>query len=225
MKNKLLTVFLGLGLMSQSVLAVTVLGENFAAYANTVVKNGSFATEVGGAGSWSYTDADVNAAITDTNVDTTIIGTTLGGGDYVDLSFSGSVVNGTGNDLKLFFTGNNGHFFDLSIFSGTTSFGTTSYSMPNAAQDNTGTGYTGFNSTMIPSDGIFALAVDLTDFGVLDAGSVDMIRVMIGDGYTTNSAALSFVGAYNVAVVPVPAAVWLFGSGLLGLVGVVRRRK
>jgi hypothetical protein len=28
----------------------------------------------------------------------------------------------------------------------------------------------------------------------------------------------------EVAVVPVPAAVWLFGSGLLGLVGVARRK-
>jgi hypothetical protein len=29
----------------------------------------------------------------------------------------------------------------------------------------------------------------------------------------------------NMAVVPVPAAVWLFGSGLLGLVGIARRKK
>ena len=29
----------------------------------------------------------------------------------------------------------------------------------------------------------------------------------------------------NVSAVPVPAAVWLFGSGLLGLVGVARRKK
>ncbi len=32
-------------------------------------------------------------------------------------------------------------------------------------------------------------------------------------------------GCGGVPEVPVPAAVWLFGSGLLGLVGVARRRK
>ena len=32
-------------------------------------------------------------------------------------------------------------------------------------------------------------------------------------------------GDVGAAVVPIPAAVWLFGSGLLGLVGVARRKK
>ena len=30
---------------------------------------------------------------------------------------------------------------------------------------------------------------------------------------------------FNTTVVPIPAAAWLFGSGLLGLVGVARRRR
>jgi hypothetical protein len=33
------------------------------------------------------------------------------------------------------------------------------------------------------------------------------------------------VHAGNVSPVPVPAAVWLFGSGLLGLIGIARRKK
>ena len=37
------------------------------------------------------------------------------------------------------------------------------------------------------------------------------------------SGTVSYVG--QVSAVPIPAAVWLFGSGLLGLVGIARRRK
>jgi hypothetical protein len=36
---------------------------------------------------------------------------------------------------------------------------------------------------------------------------------------------LSSTGNLAVSAVPLPAAVWLFGSGLLGLVGIGRRRK
>jgi len=31
--------------------------------------------------------------------------------------------------------------------------------------------------------------------------------------------------AFGVSNVPIPSAVWLFGSGLLGLLGVTRRKK
>lgn len=40
------------------------------------------------------------------------------------------------------------------------------------------------------------------------------------NGTTTNT---SFSG--SITAVPIPAAVWLFGSGLLGLVGIARRKK
>ena len=45
-----------------------------------------------------------------------------------------------------------------------------------------------------------------------------------GSGGTINcKATTSHISVYGV--VPVPAAVWLFGSGLLGLVGIARRKK
>jgi hypothetical protein len=43
------------------------------------------------------------------------------------------------------------------------------------------------------------------------------------DARVFDGKALSTINAY--AVVPVPAAVWLFGSGLLGLVGIAKRKK
>jgi hypothetical protein len=36
---------------------------------------------------------------------------------------------------------------------------------------------------------------------------------------------LKFVGVSTVNPVPIPASVWLFGSGLLGLIGIARRKK
>jgi len=49
----------------------------------------------------------------------------------------------------------------------------------------------------------FSLAFDVTGTGVATAVSTDIV---------------------NTTVVPVPAAAWLFGSGLIGLVGVARRQ-
>ena len=58
-----------------------------------------------------------------------------------------------------------------------------------------------FNDYVITSDGFIEPAVDFDAFG-------NAVRDKI-----------------LTEVVPVPAAVWLFGSGLLGLIGIARRKK
>ena len=56
--------------------------------------------------------------------------------------------------------------------------------------------------------------------------TIDGAFHVAGAGFTTVAYYLHLEGGISdAAVIPVPAAVWLFGSGLLGLVGVARRRK
>lgn len=50
------------------------------------------------------------------------------------------------------------------------------------------------------------------------------IRGGYGDAFSTLSMSFSDPAGINTAV-PVPAAIWLFGSGLVGLLGINRRRK
>ena len=73
--------------------------------------------------------------------------------------------------------------------------------------------------------------VSLNDFGSLFAAQVagfewckidDKRRNWCGGKDCTTSA--YFAGSMQVSQVPIPAAVWLFGSGLLGLIGVARRK-
>ena len=42
---------------------------------------------------------------------------------------------------------------------------------------------------------------------------------VLGDAF------INYVWTSDVAAVPIPAAAWLFGSGLLGLIGIARRKK
>lgn len=139
----------------------------------------------------------------------------------------GDVVNGAGTDLALFFlsdqTGNsadviiNGITQSL-IFSNVYDSGGIQQVVDGVVSNGTT-----FNNVLLQ-----VAEVNLDDFGIgaggmLGSGGFD---VALHQG-TGNSVAVSLalVGATNVTVVPVPAAVWLFGSGLVGLAGIARRKR
>lgn len=69
-----------------------------------------------------------------------------------------------------------------------------------------------------------ASLLTLAGAGVISGNGFDATIVnwtFSGDDAYTNSMTITSTG---IAAVPVPAAVWLFGSGLLGLVGIARRK-
>ncbi|HSH28376.1 MAG TPA: VPLPA-CTERM sorting domain-containing protein [Thiohalobacter sp.] len=137
----------------------------------------------------------------------------------VDISFGGGLFDTGEVDLTLLFVGGRGHAGTVTLLGGSSAGSAAGFNIAD------GENYTGHNSEMDPSlectsengcFGIYAATIDLSGF----AGTFSGIRLDIGG----SSAVPSLVGTTAPAAVPVPAAVWLFGSGLLGLVGVARRR-
>jgi maltoporin len=144
---------------------------------------------------------------------------------YLDLSFDNDIFDGVGVDLSIFVVGANSQSIDITLFD--TVAGTSSSMLTYNSST-----YTGYNVDVDgqppvdgvpdPDFGIYVMDIDLADFSYLGTNPVDVIRLGIDYG----SATPSLIGGYNtVAVVPVPAAVWLFGSGLVGLAGIARRKR
>lgn len=65
---------------------------------------------------------------------------------------------------------------------------------------------------------LFFIKTDATQYNDSGLGFIG------GFGFTGGGSTAT-ISSYQPAVVPVPAAVWLFGSGLLGLIGVAQRRR
>jgi len=82
----------------------------------------------------------------------------------------------------------------------------------------------GFNTTNIACSGAIESLVDCATDGVFYLNLLEAIGPDTGASKidTSGLALTSFTGQ---AVIPVPATVWLFSSGLLGLVAVSRRRR
>jgi len=73
------------------------------------------------------------------------------------------------------------------------------------------------------ADTVFTITCDQSSCSDSSNYTADGLFHVAGAGFTTVAYTLHLEG--HISNVPVPAAVWLFGSGLLGLVGVARRKK
>ncbi|MCO6411886.1 MAG: VPLPA-CTERM sorting domain-containing protein [Thiogranum sp.] len=210
---------LGLVLLSQQSLAVTTVagidfldiadtrGATTGTYTSNYVPGGSTAADSvvdGNGASWAFA-SDSPATM--------------------DLSFSSAgLFNISDVDLSILFVGDGGHAGVVTLLGGSLDGEFLNFGLAN------GEGYTGYNSvTANPPTvnagaptiyGIFATTLDLSDaFG---NGTFSGLNLDISN----SSAVPSLIGTTaSAAVVPVPAAVWLFGSGLIGLVGLARRKQ
>jgi hypothetical protein len=95
------------------------------------------------------------------------------------------------------------YLFDNNIDKARLTYGATNIDISSAPSDNTGKPVVGFSQYVVGG------APLVTSFSVSARGSVTSFRI----------------SDITVSAVPVPAAAWLMGSGLLGLAGVARRRR
>ena len=95
------------------------------------------------------------------------------------------------------------------------------------------TGVATFVATMnVPDMDDFTYASDGFLYGVdsQDGNATDLYRIDALTGQTFNLGSAGITGFNGIstfepqATIPIPAAVWLFASGLLGLIGITRRR-
>jgi len=121
-------------------------------------------------------------------------------------------------------------------------FGTTIGFPPPLVASGTAGANANINSSFVPVSNFFTIGgwqLDLSTLAVTDQSTslltMNGTGVLTGNGFDPTGATWSFSGesptSYSMTItstgipaVPVPAAVWLFGSGLLGLVGIARRK-
>lgn len=77
------------------------------------------------------------------------------------------------------------------------------------------------NLSLVDADAPLDFAGLLPDFGNAVIGSVQVNNAAYTDGLMSIG---GYAAGYPLAQVPVPAAVWLFGTGLMALAGVARRK-
>lgn len=158
-----------------------------------------------------------------------------GSANAAPVSISGSMY--LGGDLEV--TPSDAvNFFGVNVITLTTvggNYGTGDLFVGFATPDGTG-GSVDLNN-LVPVSGFATIdgwTLDINTPNIIDWEAnlltLNGTGTLIGNGYSPTAAVWTFsTSSFNsysldITAVPVPAAVWLFGTGLIGLVGVARRK-
>ena len=217
---------LGMKFLSQT-LGGLVLGLSITTPSHASTVDWTTVTLSGAFPNYSFTDSSLGLVTIEYSTDSEIYGLrtlfgsrymlTLGdtGGESLTISWSNSVV---GLDIPI---------WDIDAVEGTigesVSLATTANVSPLSLHS---TDVWDASTLTLSSDGTSNPNQNLLNFSVLrffDPAGFNSITFNfdIAGGYTGGMG----VGNMTVSTIPVPAAIWLFGSGLVGLIGLARRKK
>ena len=164
-----------------------------------------------GAGSWDMTVNNGNWTASNFQVDS-IAGTA--GGTFVQYgSIVGGTVDQTTGAMTLDPTGRMGAIPTVPGAKWNIPSGGTNYAQFTTGSQTNASGTIGGHDIVSNGDGTYNVIL-------VSASNV-------GDAWGSSFASVPYMETWNVnlAPVPIPAAAWLFGSGLIGLVGIARRKK
>jgi hypothetical protein len=159
--------------------------------------------------------------LTGANFNTGVANIGLGGNPLYTIYYNTPIVNQSGYDFGIVtarYSTNDTATLEVSsnggsIFSSSLNFG------PSVAVA-TGIPYNYYYGGNGPySADLFVTPVDLTNFGIASGATINAIRI-------TGAPELDLIRVAGLnSVVPIPAAIWLLGSGLIGLAGFRKKLK
>ena len=166
-----------------------------------------------------FLSTPISAAPIDPTVDWTILDVTFDDGTALNGSFAYDAV---ANRIDTW-------FLETTTSSNSGSVSGYSYNSGTAYISDLSSGYISFERN--DDSGFLEIAFSpllSNNGGTFTAETLDVWEEEFSPLVARGSLSTAGSGSYNgipVSAVPVPAAVWLFGSGLLGLIGVARRKK